>query len=254
MFPTTRWRTCCGSSPMNPRDPDAGGDARRGGFRHRRRPLPRRRQECRDAAVERARQLPQRARLAVDRLPHPGAYRHQHARRPGRVERGAGAGGAGVAAVPRCARHPAHDRRYARHRRARRGPCRRAGLRHAAAGRVPVDAVADRHRAAGGAGAGTREWRNGDPPRARSSGRGAATSRPGGHGQARSDAPAGLAAPGRSGDRDARPSRLRPVRGRRPADSFYTWGSMGMASSIGLGVALARPERGVVVCDGDGSC
>lgn len=35
--------------------------------------------------------------------------------------------------------------------------------------------------------------------------------------------------------------------------NFYTWGSMGMASSVGLGVALARPERRVLVCDGDGS-
>jgi sulfopyruvate decarboxylase alpha subunit len=40
--------------------------------------------------------------------------------------------------------------------------------------------------------------------------------------------------------------------GDRPAN-FYTWGSMGVASSVGLGVALARPERRVVVCDGDGS-
>jgi sulfopyruvate decarboxylase alpha subunit len=40
--------------------------------------------------------------------------------------------------------------------------------------------------------------------------------------------------------------------GDRPSN-FYTWGSMGMASSVGLGVALARPELRVVVCDGDGS-
>jgi phosphonopyruvate decarboxylase len=40
--------------------------------------------------------------------------------------------------------------------------------------------------------------------------------------------------------------------GDRPAN-FYTWGSMGLASSIGLGVAVARPDRRVVVCDGDGS-
>lgn len=40
--------------------------------------------------------------------------------------------------------------------------------------------------------------------------------------------------------------------GDRPAN-FYTWGSMGMASSVGLGVAVARPDRRVVVCDGDGS-
>ena len=34
---------------------------------------------------------------------------------------------------------------------------------------------------------------------------------------------------------------------------FYMWNSMGMASSIGLGVALARPDLRVVVLDGDGS-
>jgi thiamine pyrophosphate-dependent acetolactate synthase large subunit-like protein len=34
---------------------------------------------------------------------------------------------------------------------------------------------------------------------------------------------------------------------------FHTWNSMGMASSIGLGVALAHPERRVVVLDGDGA-
>src|SRR5437870_12607229 len=35
--------------------------------------------------------------------------------------------------------------------------------------------------------------------------------------------------------------------------NFYMWNSMGMASSIGLGVALARPDLRVVVLDGDGS-
>jgi thiamine pyrophosphate-dependent acetolactate synthase large subunit-like protein len=40
--------------------------------------------------------------------------------------------------------------------------------------------------------------------------------------------------------------------GDRPAN-FYTWGSMGLASSIGLGVALAQPSRRVFVLDGDGS-
>ncbi len=34
---------------------------------------------------------------------------------------------------------------------------------------------------------------------------------------------------------------------------FYTWGSMGLASSIGLGLALAQPGRRVFVVDGDGS-
>jgi thiamine pyrophosphate-dependent acetolactate synthase large subunit-like protein len=35
--------------------------------------------------------------------------------------------------------------------------------------------------------------------------------------------------------------------------TFYMLGSMGLASSIGLGVALSRPERRVVVVDGDGN-
>jgi thiamine pyrophosphate-dependent acetolactate synthase large subunit-like protein len=35
--------------------------------------------------------------------------------------------------------------------------------------------------------------------------------------------------------------------------NFYTWGSMGLASSIGLGLAMAQPERRVIVLDGDGS-
>ncbi|MGH9140917.1 MAG: thiamine pyrophosphate-dependent enzyme [Vicinamibacterales bacterium] len=40
--------------------------------------------------------------------------------------------------------------------------------------------------------------------------------------------------------------------GDRP-QNFYTWGSMGLASSIGLGLALARPDVPVIVLDGDGS-
>ncbi|MDW5562098.1 MAG: sulfopyruvate decarboxylase subunit beta [Methanomassiliicoccus sp.] len=40
--------------------------------------------------------------------------------------------------------------------------------------------------------------------------------------------------------------------GDRPGN-FYMLGSMGLASSIGLGLALARPERRVIVLDGDGS-
>src|SRR5437867_3875195 len=35
--------------------------------------------------------------------------------------------------------------------------------------------------------------------------------------------------------------------------NFYTWGSMGLASSVGLGLALARPDVRVFVLDGDGS-
>lgn len=37
------------------------------------------------------------------------------------------------------------------------------------------------------------------------------------------------------------------------AASFYTWGSMGLASSIGLGLAMARPDLRVFALDGDGS-
>jgi len=35
--------------------------------------------------------------------------------------------------------------------------------------------------------------------------------------------------------------------------NFYMIGSMGLASSIGLGVALSRPDRQVIVLDGDGN-
>ena len=38
----------------------------------------------------------------------------------------------------------------------------------------------------------------------------------------------------------------------RPGN-FYMIGSMGLASSVGLGVALVHPDRKVVVFDGDGS-
>ena len=40
--------------------------------------------------------------------------------------------------------------------------------------------------------------------------------------------------------------------GDRPAN-LYSWGGMGLVSSIGLGVALAAPDIRVVVMDGDGS-
>jgi len=40
--------------------------------------------------------------------------------------------------------------------------------------------------------------------------------------------------------------------GHRP-NFFYLQHAMGLASSLGLGIALARPERQVVVLDGDGS-
>ena len=40
--------------------------------------------------------------------------------------------------------------------------------------------------------------------------------------------------------------------GDRP-QNFYTWGAMGSVSSLGLGLAVARPDLRVVVLDGDGS-
>ena len=40
--------------------------------------------------------------------------------------------------------------------------------------------------------------------------------------------------------------------GHRP-NFFYLQHAMGLASSMGLGIALARPEKQVVVFDGDGS-
>ncbi|HEX5504924.1 MAG TPA: thiamine pyrophosphate-dependent enzyme, partial [Thermomicrobiales bacterium] len=40
--------------------------------------------------------------------------------------------------------------------------------------------------------------------------------------------------------------------GHRPG-FFYLQHAMGLASSMGLGIALARPELPVVVLDGDGS-
>src|SRR6185295_13902555 len=49
----------------------------------------------------------------------------------------------------------------------------------------------------------------------------------------------------------AAPAELYSI-GHRPG-FFYVWHSMGLASSVALGVALSRPELSVVVIDGDGS-
>ena len=35
-------------------------------------------------------------------------------------------------------------------------------------------------------------------------------------------------------------------------DNFYVWGGMGGAAMIGLGLAIARPERRILVITGDG--
>ena len=40
--------------------------------------------------------------------------------------------------------------------------------------------------------------------------------------------------------------------GDRPLN-FYTWGAMGTAASVALGLALAQPDRRVVLVEGDGS-
>lgn len=40
--------------------------------------------------------------------------------------------------------------------------------------------------------------------------------------------------------------------GDRP-QNFYLWGGMGLATSVGLGLALAQPARRVIVLEGDGS-
>jgi thiamine pyrophosphate-dependent acetolactate synthase large subunit-like protein len=48
------------------------------------------------------------------------------------------------------------------------------------------------------------------------------------------------------------PSYLLNAVGDRPLN-FYMWAAMGMASSVGLGLAIARPDRRVVVLDGDGA-
>jgi phosphonopyruvate decarboxylase len=48
------------------------------------------------------------------------------------------------------------------------------------------------------------------------------------------------------------PSYLVHAAGDRPLN-FYLWAAMGMASSTGLGLALAQPDRRVVVVDGDGA-
>jgi thiamine pyrophosphate-dependent acetolactate synthase large subunit-like protein len=48
------------------------------------------------------------------------------------------------------------------------------------------------------------------------------------------------------------PSYLVNAAGDRPLN-FYLWAAMGMASPTGLGLAMARPDRRVVVVDGDGA-
>src|SRR5207249_6541773 len=125
------------------------------------------------------------------------------------------------AADSRRDRHPARDDRIAGRRRAHRRARGGDGVRHAHAGRVP-GAAADHQRA----GAMTRL----EATRLVVSAAG--------------DAPI-VASLGH-------PAYDLFVAGDRP-QNLYTWGSMGVASSIGLGLALARPDLRVFVLDGDGS-
>jgi thiamine pyrophosphate-dependent acetolactate synthase large subunit-like protein len=62
---------------------------------------------------------------------------------------------------------------------------------------------------------------------------------------------------GQAGDRPIVASLGNPkydlaLAGDRP-QNFYLWGAMGLASSVGLGLALAQPARKVIALDGDGS-
>ncbi len=41
--------------------------------------------------------------------------------------------------------------------------------------------------------------------------------------------------------------------GSHPLDFIFVPSSMGQATSLGLGMALAQPDRGIIVCNGDGS-
>ncbi len=37
------------------------------------------------------------------------------------------------------------------------------------------------------------------------------------------------------------------------SENFYMIGSMGLASSIGLGLAISQPEKNIIIIDGDGA-
>ena len=90
----------------------------------------------RDAAVERPRQLAERAHVAAAAVPDSGADRRQHARRRRRVERRAGADGPRGAGDLRRDRRAARDRRTRPRRAAETVRARRHDrVRHAHAGR-----------------------------------------------------------------------------------------------------------------------
>src|SRR5262249_33829512 len=135
-----------------------------------------------------------------------------------RVERGSGADGTGSPGNLRRRRASAHDRHLGRRGSGRRAAHRDDGVRYATGGRLPAsagsDGIMNRLAAPRGGGGGA-----GDAPIVASLGH---------------------------------PAYDLFAAGDRP-QNFYTWGSMGVASSIGLGLALARPHARVFVIDGDGS-
>ena len=60
------------------------------------------------------------------------------------------------------------------------------------------------------------------------------------------------------GDRDVVITTMSPARDwmtlpQRPLDVVFVPSAMGHATSLGLGIALAQPDRRVIVCNGDGS-
>ena len=184
-----------------------------------------------DAAVERARQLAERADVAAAALPDSRADGHQHARRRRRVERRAGADGPG-----RRAPILRRDRRAARN--ASTAPTRTPEIvrrvgQTAFGTRLPGVCLLPRaaHRA-------LRAPRCDDDPPRRDARAGVARS-------ATSRLPI-VASLGH-------PAYDLFAAGDRPAN-FYTWGSMGLASSIGLGPgAGAAGSARASSLDGDGS-
>src|SRR5262249_49863537 len=173
----------------------------------------------RDASVERAGEFAERRDVAVDAVSDSRADGRQHARRQRRLERGANADGACCARHLRVAGRSAHDG-LVRQRRVRHHPLRREdGLRPAHEPGVPAAAESD-----------DRIMNRVEATRVIV--------------QLAGDAPI-IASLGH-------PAYDLYAAGDRPGN-FYTWGSMGLASSIGLGLALARPDVRGIVLDGDGS-
>src|SRR5262245_21062675 len=176
-------------------------------------------------AEQRARQLRERAGLALHGQPDPDRARDQPPRRPRRVQSSPGPDGPGHGGHPRRARHPvdqAHvDRRAG-------GPGRRAH-------QARLHALAPgRARAASG-------------PHRRQAGMSASLTR----------AAATRLLAERLTDQVGVPnlgqaSMDLQTRADRPLNC-YGYGAMGQCSSLALGIAIARPDVRVIALDGDGS-